>query len=283
MISLSKLIPESVHRTLKGSTIKRHKNVVGKQVGKQLYVHKEYATEVVPPDMLKRALEVLAKNAPEFQYNCIMWDSGRPIVRFDQAPDFDTAREPHVGDFIVVDPRNPTFISRGHSDSIWHHKWLWVKDNYSGFDVKQSKKWSKMWLSKLEEPAKGTDVTWNMQLNKVGLNEGAKVPEFFGLGQIGGYGEVQFKFIPSHLYRETQHGNVFQYSTNLRFRFHYTFDKHHGMVYWGAHPPDEDHLNTVENFFHKNKIQIVQRDFKLNVLREAVKSIQFSLYGAHEK
>jgi hypothetical protein len=170
MTLLHNLIPES-HKTRRGSVIKRHKDVVGKQVGKQLYVHKNYAAEVVPNDILKKAIAILAKKLPNFQYNCIMWDAARPIIRFDQAPDFDTAREPHVGDFVVVDPRNPDFVSQGHSNSIWHHKWLWVMDDYRGFDVAQSKAWSDLWLSKLGEPAKGTDFSWNAQLSKVGLAE----------------------------------------------------------------------------------------------------------------
>lgn len=171
MILLKNLIPEAAYKTLRGSTVKRYKNLVGKKVGHQLYVHTDYAHEVIPSDVLKRAEAVLAKNAPDFKHNCVMWDSSRPIVRFDQAPDFDTAREPHVGEFVIVDPRNPNLVNKGRSNAIWHHKWMWVKDNYQGFDVDKSKEWSTIWLAKLGEPAKGTDASWNVQLQKVGLAE----------------------------------------------------------------------------------------------------------------
>jgi poly(A) polymerase len=131
-----------------------------------------------------------------------MWDAARPLIRFDQAPDFDTAREPHVGDYVIVDPRNPNFVNKGHSNSIWHHKWLWVKDNYVGFDVDKSKEWSKMWLSKLGEPAKGTDVTWNSQLQKVGLAERTLMTE-------GTRDEAALEFLKQMVRKSPYAGKVF--------------------------------------------------------------------------
>lgn len=59
----------------------------------------------------------------------------------------------------------------GDSNNVWHHKWLWVKDDYKGFDVDKAKKWSKLWLSKLNQIAKGTDKSFGTQLQKHGLGE----------------------------------------------------------------------------------------------------------------
>ena len=41
---------------------------------------------------------------------------------------------------ILPDKKNP---------QIWHHKWMWVKDDYSGFDVEKSKMRSELWKDKV--------------------------------------------------------------------------------------------------------------------------------------
>jgi poly(A) polymerase len=156
-------------RTLKGTPIKRYKNLVGKQVGPQLYVHKNYANRVIPQPLLDRAEKVLKSYAPGYVYNTVMLDAKTGAIRFDESPDFDTAREPHVGKHITVMPDGT--IREGSSNSIWHHKWQWVMDDYRGFDVESSKAWSRQWLAKVPEVAKGTDPTWSAQLQKYGLQE----------------------------------------------------------------------------------------------------------------
>jgi poly(A) polymerase len=162
-----KLKLKEVIKTLKGTQIKRFQNKVGKQVGPQLYVHRKYAAEIVPNDLLKFAATVLKNNKPSFQFNSIMWNKENNVVRFDEAPDFDSAREPHVGRYIAVFPDGTT--REGSSNNIWHHKWLWVKDDYNGFDVDKSKDWSNLWASKLGKVAKGTDSSFQDQLKNIGL------------------------------------------------------------------------------------------------------------------
>lgn len=151
-------------KTARGTVIKRHKGKVGKLVGPQLYVHKKYASEVVPLEKLAAAAAALQKHGA-FPYNSIMFDSKKDVVRFDEAPDFDTAREPRVGRYISVNLADGS-VKEGKSDSIWHHKWLWVKDDYPGFDVDASKTWSATWAPALPEVAKGTERTFLEQLKK---------------------------------------------------------------------------------------------------------------------
>jgi len=162
---------ETVVKTRKGTVIKRYKNNVGKQVGPQLYVHKNYAGEVVPKDRLEKAENILKQNFPKFQYNCIMHDSSNGDIRFDEAPDFDSAREPIVGNMVTV--KADGVVKTAKSNMIWHHKWLWVKDDYNdndnGFDIDESKKWSQLWASKLEGIAKGNKEGFSQQLQAVGL------------------------------------------------------------------------------------------------------------------
>lgn len=171
MIKLRALLSETTLKTLHGSAIRRFRGNVGKQVGSQIYVHRDYVTDVIPHNLWNRALDILDHSNPGFKFATIVFDAKAGTVRFDEAPDFDTAREPHVGNYIKVYLDGTLPPVQGHSDSIWHHKWMWVKDDYKGFDVDKAKEWSKLWLSKLEGPAKGTDATWQMQLRNIGLKE----------------------------------------------------------------------------------------------------------------
>lgn len=156
------------YKTLKGSPIKRSKYGVGKLIGGQIYLHKDYALDVIPKDVWEKALKVLKNTSRFFQYNCVMYDTKTGNVRFDEAPDFDTAREPIVGDTLTVKPDGTT--KRGHSNYIWHHKWIWVKNDYQGFDVNESKAWSQKWLGILTETADGNGIErWNAQLDRFGL------------------------------------------------------------------------------------------------------------------
>ena len=156
------------YKTLKGSAVKRSKYGVGKQMGSQVYLHKDYVGDVIPKKVWENALKVLDDTDSGFEYNCVMYDTKTGNVRFDEAPDFDESREPIVGDTITVKPDGT--VKRGHSNYIWHHKWLWVKNDYQGFDVNQSKAWSNKWLGTLTETADGNGIErWNAQLDRFNL------------------------------------------------------------------------------------------------------------------
>lgn len=156
-------------KTLKGSRIARSKYGVGKDIGGSIYVHKQYADEIIPIDDLEYATNVLHDVYPDFKYNCIRWDYKTNKISFQESPNFDTAREPVVGDYVTVDP-NTGKVQTGHSDYIWHHKWLFIKNDYLGFDVAESWNWSKKWLSVLTEPSDGNGINrWNAQLKRFDL------------------------------------------------------------------------------------------------------------------
>lgn len=144
-----------------GNTIyqRSKKYGVGKEIGGKIYLHKNYAFKYIP--FYLEAAQLLPN---DFTYNCIMVDQKKPYsIRFDEAPDFDTEREPHPGDFVEVNLETRK-IRRGHSDMIWHHKWMWVDDCYSGFDVDESYNWSKEWTSYITHPS-GSRRIWLEQIN----------------------------------------------------------------------------------------------------------------------
>jgi hypothetical protein len=62
--------------------------------------------------------------------------------------DFDTAPEPTIGTIIAVKTDGSCRRTAAPSDPfIYHHKWLFVDDDYDGFDVEESKRRSVAWLA----------------------------------------------------------------------------------------------------------------------------------------
>lgn len=158
----------STLKTYKGSPIKRStKYGVGKEIGGDIYFHKRYAERIIPEDILQSAEHVLEQEYPEFNYTCIRYSPKTQVVSFQEAPDFDTAREPKVGHYITIFPDGS--VKTGYSPYIFHHKWLFVKNDYPGFDVAESWNWSKLWLSRLSATASGVGAIWAQQLASVGL------------------------------------------------------------------------------------------------------------------
>ena len=163
-------------KTLKGSRIWYSKFGVGKMVGGKIYVHKDYALDIVPTDVLWNAQDILHKFEPGAVFNCICYDTKNPnVVRFDEAPRFDEDREPYPGIMWTVDVSRADEGERcykvGYSDAIWHHKWMWVKEDYKRFDVQANYMWSKYWLALLPEIASGYSHIWIQQLEKYEIKE----------------------------------------------------------------------------------------------------------------
>lgn len=253
MIKMISLLSETTMKTKHGSSIHRYHNNVGKRVSSAVYVHKLYADDVIPKKVLQKAQDILIHSNPEFDYNTIMFDPKRKIIRFDESPDFDTASEPHVGDFIVIslDGKHPP--RHGHSDSIWHHKWLWVKDDYTGFDVNKSKDWSRLWLSKLDEPAKGTDMSWQSQLRNYGL-----VKEMFSMNP---------KPEPPPNDKDIVYGGIwstgrivaqknFSGHTPEMGRNKWVYNADVKTVFWWIFPPDEDDKIEVTNYLEHRGYEV---------------------------
>ena len=146
--SFKQFLVESTLRTQKGSPIKRSKFGVGKDIGGFVYLHKMYVP-MLPKEM--RQMVVTAENViyekigRHFEYNTVKVSKDHDTVTLVQSPDFDTSPEPTVGDMATVKTSNG-LVKFGHSDKIWHHKWLWVLDDYPGFDVEESINRSREWL-----------------------------------------------------------------------------------------------------------------------------------------
>lgn len=123
--------------------IRSKKFGVGKEIGSKVYVHKQYE-DVFSDYGLAKAKEKLPAN---FKYNAVAYDTREKSFTFTHSPDFDYNPEPIVGEQIKIyaDGKITRIPQRKTNPQIWHHKWLWVKDDYKGFDVEEAKDRSYYW------------------------------------------------------------------------------------------------------------------------------------------
>jgi len=141
----------------------QEKSTVGKKVGSCIYIHRLYEKEVIPSFTLNRAKEIAGDIIEG--YTAVRYNKKEQSVCFQFSPDFDTADEPIVGDCILVKKNGEVTITKQKKDpQIWHHKWMWVRPEYKGFNYEESKKRSWLWISHItsEEKRKiGTKSFWD--------------------------------------------------------------------------------------------------------------------------
>lgn len=114
---------------------------VGKEIGGAVYLHRQYESK------LGDAVQEAKRKLPvDFDYQVVKYNFRAGSFSFIQSRDFDSAPEPTVGDIVTVD--SVGVIRRRYQASdpeIYHHKWLFVADDYQGFDVEKSKQRSLRW------------------------------------------------------------------------------------------------------------------------------------------
>ena len=116
--------------------------VVGKEIGGAVYVHRQY--ESLLPESIQKAKAALPRT---FTYTIVKYVMSDETVSFIQSEDFDRSREPIVGDLYTIKSNgSASFRHKGADPWIYHHKWLFVADDYNGFDVEASKARSRQWL-----------------------------------------------------------------------------------------------------------------------------------------
>tara|TARA_R110002072_G_scaffold23181_3_gene80444 strand:+ start:27504 stop:28109 length:606 start_codon:yes stop_codon:yes gene_type:complete len=116
---------------------------VGKEIGGAVYVHRSYMD--VLPGIVSECVELLE---PETVFSVVKYAEKAKTVTFIDSPNFDEASEPVIGDLTTITFGGKATRRKRLSDPyIYHHKWLFVKDDYTGFDVEESKQHSLTWLS----------------------------------------------------------------------------------------------------------------------------------------
>jgi hypothetical protein len=129
-------------KTEKGTKIQRDTRIgVGKRMGKDFYVHKSCEDKVAHVSFFHKCKSYLPSG---FTYDIIKVSVDS--VSFISSPDWDTAHEPTVGASIKVG-KDGTVKHTRPSGMIYHHKWLFVTPDYTGFDVSESVERSRTWVS----------------------------------------------------------------------------------------------------------------------------------------
>ena len=178
---------------------------VGKVIGgNQVYFHKNYigSQPKEVQDLYNRALEKLP---PDHNFNTLMYMKGKgdtpDTIRFDESADFDIAREPTPGKMIAVDAGGN--VAERNSNQIFHHKWMWVGDDYKGFNVNKEYNWSKQWTSKVDNfSGIGKKENWDTILKEKGLaldepklNKGGAIRTYKEGGVVPMQEQMKFAFM----------------------------------------------------------------------------------------
>jgi hypothetical protein len=140
-------------KTQKGSVIKRSRHGVGKEIGGCLYFERNELYQVehlIPKTFLSMCWKMVQLHGGLLNFNVVKWNERDESLTFFESPDFKMTAEPTVGKWVKIcrGKGNPTSheMKTGESKQIWHHKWLFVSDDYLGFDVEESYKRSEQWL-----------------------------------------------------------------------------------------------------------------------------------------
>ncbi len=115
---------------------------VGKEIGGAVYLHRTYE------DRLGNILAAAKSKLPDdFDYQIVKYNFRTEAVSFVACLDFNAAPEPTVGEIVTVDVAGNVRRRQQPPDpEIYHHKWLFVAEDYEGFDVEASRKRSLTWM-----------------------------------------------------------------------------------------------------------------------------------------
>ena len=118
---------------------------VGKEIGGCVYAHRLYEKQFPNINQAK------AKLPSTFKYHVVKFNMRNGYFTFIQSTDFNTNHEPSVQETATVNlnPKGSDWTVRLRNSAGWiyHHKWMFVADDYKGFSVRASKKRSEAWTA----------------------------------------------------------------------------------------------------------------------------------------
>lgn len=147
-------------KTERGSVIKRSKYGVGKDIGDSIYVLNGYELNIIDRKLLQKFYDYVIKDDKIIndQFKLFYVPNTPFIIKIKKdfssitlinSPDFNESDEPYIKDWIKINIDGKIVYGKANPENppIYHHKWLFVLDNYEGFDVRESKRRSELWLS----------------------------------------------------------------------------------------------------------------------------------------
>lgn len=116
---------------------------IGKEIGSAVYVHRQYE------DRLGQVVAQAKRWLPEgCAYDVVKYNGHTQAVSFIQCSGFDAEPEPSVEAVVIVRADGTVQRRAVPADPpIYHHKWLFVDDDYVGFDIEESRRRSAAWLA----------------------------------------------------------------------------------------------------------------------------------------
>ena len=126
-----------------------------KIIGKTYYVHKSNIKEL--EDLLLKKNKMVEKSCLELNinsflndcdlnYEIIKFDSIGKRVSFIESNNWNNANEPDVGKSYVYSNGKLLKIIEPKGQ-IYHNKWMFVSNDYKGFDIEEAKKRTEEWNS----------------------------------------------------------------------------------------------------------------------------------------
>lgn len=125
---------DSIKHQLTRNPSLEKKNQVGKVIYGNRYLHKKYSNQL---DRVKynKALNAMRRDFPNHKFNIIKYNKFDGKFSFIDSPDFDTSKNPIVGDVVTVSRSGSTRLtSEREHPQIYHLKYLFVDpSDYKGF------------------------------------------------------------------------------------------------------------------------------------------------------
>lgn len=135
-----------IEQSLKQLKLRRYSSV-GKKMAHCIWVHNSYADKIIPSDLYCKALLNKMLN---FYFTIVRYDTKLNTIALIECIDFNESSEPVVGRSLLIYPDGTSKLTKQPSNPfLYHHKWMFVEDDYTGFDVEKSKRRSVAWKSVL--------------------------------------------------------------------------------------------------------------------------------------
>lgn len=116
---------------------------IGKEIGYAVYVHRLYE------ERFGATVQWAKRHLPEhYDYTVVKLNQRNDSVSFIHCPGFDNDPEPAIDAILVISVDGSVQRRSTPADPyIYHHKWLFVDDDYEAFDVEESKARSRNWIA----------------------------------------------------------------------------------------------------------------------------------------
>lgn len=116
-----------------------------KQVGYSFYAHKSNISELYYKlDIEDRRILMDVLNHSNYNYDIIKYDKKTKNVSLIVCNTWDLLNEPIVGDSHCYKIDGTVTLIKGGT-KVYHNKWQFVSDDYTGFDIIKSKKRTEEW------------------------------------------------------------------------------------------------------------------------------------------